>query len=141
MRRVISSLFLLRAALTTISVIAVGISVLLVGLAHAGEGSPHNGQEWTRVSAGSTPLGGHGSGPDHAHHSASTKDRAAMPDPKSQAAIQTGQLDSAKYFAECMRDWDAATHMTRQEWTRTCRRVVDNREKFMREQRAGKRGN
>ncbi len=26
-------------------------------------------------------------------------------------------------MAQCMRDWDAATHMTRQEWARTCRRV------------------
>jgi len=44
------------------------------------------------------------------------------------------RADSAEYLAKCMADWDAATHMTRQEWARTCRRVVDNRAKFMREQ-------
>lgn len=31
------------------------------------------------------------------------------------------------YLAQCLRDWDAATHMTRQEWARTCRRVVGAR--------------
>ncbi len=36
-------------------------------------------------------------------------------------------------LAQCLRDWDAATHMTRQEWARTCRRVVSNRAKFVRE--------
>lgn len=36
-------------------------------------------------------------------------------------------------LAQCLRDWDIATHMTRQEWARTCRRVVSNRAKFVRE--------
>lgn len=40
-------------------------------------------------------------------------------------------------LAQCLRDWDAATHMTKQEWARTCRRVVGNRAKFLQEQ-AGK---
>jgi hypothetical protein len=37
-------------------------------------------------------------------------------------------------LVQCLRDWDAATHMTRQEWARTCRRVVSNRAKFLQEQ-------
>src|SRR5262245_58090601 len=37
-------------------------------------------------------------------------------------------------LAQCLRDWDAATHMTRQEWARTCRRVVSSRLKFLSEQ-------
>jgi hypothetical protein len=41
---------------------------------------------------------------------------------------------TADPLSQCLRDWDAATHMTRQEWARTCRRVVSNRAKFMREQ-------
>lgn len=36
-------------------------------------------------------------------------------------------------LTQCLRDWDAATHMTRQEWARTCRRVVGNRAQFIRE--------
>jgi hypothetical protein len=51
-------------------------------------------------------------------------DAAAKPDAK--------KADSgADYLAQCLRDWDAATHMTRQEWARTCRRVVSNRVKFL----------
>lgn len=30
-------------------------------------------------------------------------------------------------LTQCLRDWDAATHMTRQQWARTCRRVVSDR--------------
>jgi hypothetical protein len=42
------------------------------------------------------------------------------------------------YFKQCMEDWDAATHMTKKEWARTCRRVVDARVKFMSEQMGAK---
>ena len=38
-------------------------------------------------------------------------------------------------FKQCLEDWDAATHMTKKEWERTCRRVVDARVKFLAEQR------
>jgi hypothetical protein len=38
---------------------------------------------------------------------------------------------AATYFKQCIQDWDAGTHMTRKEWERTCRRVVDGRMKFM----------
>ena len=37
---------------------------------------------------------------------------------------------NAKHLAYCMRDWDAATHMTKGEWERTCRRVVKDRFQF-----------
>ena len=36
----------------------------------------------------------------------------------------------AQYTAQCLNDWDAATHMTKPEWARVCRRVIDNRVKF-----------
>jgi hypothetical protein len=39
-----------------------------------------------------------------------------------------------EYLAQCLKDWDRGTHMTRQEWARTCRRVVSNRVRFLREQ-------
>ena len=41
---------------------------------------------------------------------------------------------SDMYFKQCMQDWDAGTHMSKQDWERTCRRVVDNRVKFLIEQ-------
>jgi hypothetical protein len=34
------------------------------------------------------------------------------------------------YFAECAKDWDTSTHMTRAEWERTCRRVATDRVRF-----------
>jgi hypothetical protein len=42
---------------------------------------------------------------------------------------------SERDFKQCLEDWDAATHMTKKEWERTCRRVVDGRVKFMAQQR------
>ena len=38
---------------------------------------------------------------------------------------------SDTYYKQCMNDWDAATHMTKKEWQRTCRRITDERTKFM----------
>jgi hypothetical protein len=58
---------------------------------------------------------------------AAKPDASAKPDAKKTES-------SADYLAQCLRDWDAATHMTRQQWARTCRRVVSNRIKFMSEQ-------
>ena len=38
------------------------------------------------------------------------------------------------HFKQCMRDWDAGTHMTKKDSERTCRRVVETRVKFLTEQ-------
>jgi hypothetical protein len=38
------------------------------------------------------------------------------------------------WFRQCMQDWDTATHMTKAEWERTCRRVAVERTKFLMEQ-------
>ena len=35
------------------------------------------------------------------------------------------------YYKQCMNDWDAATHMTKTEWQRTCRRMTDERANFI----------
>src|SRR5262245_42847878 len=43
-------------------------------------------------------------------------------------AAKTGDR-SVDSLEQCLRDWDSGTHMTRQEWARTCRRVVSNRTK------------
>lgn len=44
----------------------------------------------------------------------------ALPSPKAAAPAKSA-TDEA--MAECMRLWDSATHMTKQEWSRTCKRV------------------
>ncbi len=36
-------------------------------------------------------------------------------------------------IAHCLKDWDAKTHMTKQEWERTCQRVTENQNKFLQE--------
>jgi len=41
---------------------------------------------------------------------------------------------SADYLQQCMQDWEPATHMTKQEWRRTCQRVSQDRLKFLLEQ-------
>jgi hypothetical protein len=38
-------------------------------------------------------------------------------------AARTGKSAVAEAKAECMRMWDAGTHMSRQEWSRTCDRI------------------
>ena len=43
----------------------------------------------------------------------------------------------AEYLAQCLEEWDAATHMTKKEWARVCNRVVDNRAKFRLEEGLG----
>jgi hypothetical protein len=35
-----------------------------------------------------------------------------------------------QYFEMCMKDWDRATNMSKEEWRRTCRRLADQRAKF-----------
>lgn len=42
--------------------------------------------------------------------------------------------DEQARFTQCMKDWDTKTHMTKQEWERTCRRVTDERIKYLRQQ-------
>jgi hypothetical protein len=42
-------------------------------------------------------------------------------------------LDVDARVKECMRQWDRSTHMTKQEWEVTCRRVANERVKHLRE--------
>jgi hypothetical protein len=53
---------------------------------------------------------------------------------KAKADSAPDAVDKVDRLTQCLRDWDAATHMTRQEWARTCRRVVSDRAQFMRDQ-------
>jgi hypothetical protein len=40
----------------------------------------------------------------------------------------------AQYLTDCIQDWDRGTHMSKQDWTRTCRRVVQRRIDYLRQQ-------
>ena len=67
-------------------------------------------------------------------------------DATSAPAVRTAQVPKpsdedrkriAEYLAQCLKDWDAGTHMTKKEWARVCQRVVDSRAKFRVEQGLG----
>jgi hypothetical protein len=40
---------------------------------------------------------------------------------------------SEQWHAECLRDWDAQTHMTKKQWADTCQRVVGKRVQWLRD--------
>jgi hypothetical protein len=49
------------------------------------------------------------------------------------AGTEAWLAEEQSRFAQCMRDWDAKTHMTKRQWERTCRRVTDERIKYLRD--------
>jgi hypothetical protein len=53
---------------------------------------------------------------------------------KSPDQIKAIHARGAEYLAQCMQDWEPATHMSKRDWERTCRRVVQERVKFLLEQ-------
>jgi hypothetical protein len=57
---------------------------------------------------------------------------AAVPD----ASLSPAEIRErgAQYLADCVNDWDRGTHMSKKDWTRTCRRVVQRRIDFMLQQ-------
>lgn len=46
-------------------------------------------------------------------------------------------LDEKARVRECIKQWDRSTHMTKQEWANTCRRVAAERVKYLRDQGYG----
>jgi hypothetical protein len=61
--------------------------------------------------------------------------RYYAPPPKAEASAAEMRKIADEQYKQCLNDWDAATHMTKNEWKRTCRRVVDGRVKFRLEMR------
>jgi hypothetical protein len=49
-------------------------------------------------------------------------------EPETPQQIKTRAKD---FFKVCLKDWDAATHMTKREWEQTCRRVALERSKHL----------
>ena len=50
------------------------------------------------------------------------------PRPKSATSTEAGARATAMY-SQCMQDWDSGTHLTKQDWERTCRRLMQERGK------------
>ena len=59
---------------------------------------------------------------------------AAAPTKPPKSAEEDVRARGAEWLASCLSDWDRATHMTKQEWARTCQRVTRERVKFLIEQ-------
>ena len=59
---------------------------------------------------------------------------SATPKPDSTVSEAEIQKRGAQYLSDCIKDWDKGTHMSKQDWTRTCRRVVQRRVRFMLQQ-------
>ena len=59
-----------------------------------------------------------------------------LPSPPAQRPDQTTEDRIAQWFKTCMDDWERATHMTKGEWRTTCRRVADERGRFVAEQQS-----
>lgn len=74
------------------------------------------------------PLSAAPKGTDGMTRSATTEGQK----PQAKDPAKAGDFETlyASYLADCMRDWDAATHMTRKEWQTTCQRVSRERAKF-----------
>ena len=43
----------------------------------------------------------------------------------------TPQEHSATLFAQCLQDWDGATHMTKREWSAACHRLLLQRGDYL----------
>ncbi len=67
---------------------------------------------------------------------ASTTSQETMTVPKTDCRGSAEEIRSCgeAWFKDCVKDWDSATHMSKQDYARTCRRVVQNRIKFLIEQ-------
>jgi len=53
----------------------------------------------------------------------------AQPDPLPKSATLSDEARLAAMYSQCMRDWDGGTHLTKQDWERTCRRLMQERGK------------
>jgi hypothetical protein len=49
---------------------------------------------------------------------------------KSVEEVEAIKKQSAEWLTTCLSDWDAATHMSKDEWRATCERVSTEREQF-----------
>jgi len=61
--------------------------------------------------------------------------RTASATPEGKSAEEIRQINErvTAWLKTCLTDWDAGTHMTKQEWNATCNRVAMERGQFLRE--------
>ena len=49
--------------------------------------------------------------------------QGAGPPPATGAEVKSVKARAKENIAECVKMWDAGTHMTKQQWARTCERI------------------
>jgi hypothetical protein len=54
---------------------------------------------------------------------------AGMAQAQVSGRTQSAEELRADWLRQCMQDWEASTHMTKGQWERVCRRVVNDRVK------------
>jgi hypothetical protein len=71
-----------------------------------------------------------------AHAQTETRPQGAPNASKSEPTQTAAELpaSAAQSFAQCLQSWDAETHMSRGEWSAACRRLSDERDKFLEKQ-------
>jgi hypothetical protein len=54
------------------------------------------------------------------------KDRGSTPSTETNTTGEaaSGGMSNQRSFLDCLETWDKATHMTKQEWRRTCERTI-----------------
>jgi hypothetical protein len=103
-------------------VIAAGAALVLAAgaaLAQTGSADRPPPQVPPKAAAPSGPALPAPAAPGKKAASGAKKAPAATPAVDKQAALKTAREN----IADCMRLWEPATHMTRQEWARTCQRI------------------
>ena len=58
---------------------------------------------------------------------------ATVPKADCRATPEAIRACGEAWFKDCLKDWDSATHMSKNDYARTCRRVVDSRVKALTE--------
>jgi hypothetical protein len=54
----------------------------------------------------------------------------AQSDPRTKSVTSTDVgARTAAMYSQCVQDWDSGTHLTKQQWERTCRRLMQERGK------------
>jgi hypothetical protein len=114
-------------ALTLLTIFGLAAAGLAVGLVKA-----EDSLQETRTSANPVTAAPHDRGFIYVQIEGSGEAHSSAK-PHSSSHANPADRDTAADLAQCIGDWDAATHMTKQEWAGTCKRVVANRAKFIRE--------
>ena len=88
---------------------------------------------FARISALSLVLACSGAEAQSAGQTESAASGLPKPAPERQEPAKDISVRTEAWFKDCKQGWDAATHMTKRDYERTCLRMARERMKFMRD--------